>query len=528
MRPKCEGEYNMKNKKIKQSILSYLLFFITIVFVSNSYGVSEETDRIIKTESNLLKQYSEPPVIVEAAPDPDSINSDTSSTTGPKVDIMLVLDNSGSMKKNDPKFITRDVVTELLNNTGEGFRLGMVIFDQDARLVERLADMNSKADAARFLESLRKINYKGLFTNSPAGVERAIYELKTYGRKKARKVLILLTDGIIDTGSKERDIEGEAWLKNNLTRESKELGIKIFGIAFTDKADVRMLQILASKTDGEYFRAYNAEEIPDIFKKIKKIISKSQIKAKEAQLGRQTLSSVPKKQKAVEPDNSSLIEKQAAPIQKQVKSRKEKIGLKPELTIKKLSTIETEKKKNLTKSREADKSFKQQLSGISINCYIIIMLCIILAVLVIIYRRQKKEITPDDSKPKNVTGIPEYHPVFQAELIDVDHIITKESVSLVLNKQTVTIGRDSSNDIVIPREFISSLHATIEYKNGYYYLEDHRSTNGTSLNKRKIQENKPARLKSGDTIHFANYEFRLLLHDQAPYGETVMLQKDDI
>jgi len=510
----------MKSKKIKQSILSYLILFTTIVFAVNSYGVSEDTDRIIKTESNLLKKYSETPVVIEAEPDHNPINPDSSST-GPKIDIIVALDNSGSMKKNDPKFITRDVVTELLNNTSEEIRLGMVIFDQDARVVEQLANMNNKAAAARFLKSLRNINYKGLFTNTPAGVERAIYELKIHGRKEAQKVLILLTDGIIDTGSKERDIEGEAWLKNNLTQESKESGIKIFGIAFTDKADVRMLQILASRTNGEYFRAYNAEEIPDIFKKINKIISKPQVKVKEAQLGTQQLSPLPNKHKAVEPDNSSLIEKQITP-------KKEKVEPKPELIVKKDSIIKTENKKSLTKARETDKSFKQRFSIIPINYYIIIILFIILAILIVIYKRQKKEIAPDDSKKIQVDGVPEYHPVFQAELIDVDHIITKESVSLILNKQSVSIGRDSSNDIVIPREFISSLHATIEYKNGYYYLEDHRSTNGTRLNKRKIQENTPARLKSGDTIHFANYEFRLLLHDQAPYGETVMLQRDDI
>ena len=509
----------MKSKKIKQSILSYLILFVAIVFAANSYGFSENTDRIIKTKSNLLKKYSETPVMIEVEPDHNSINMDTSST-GPKVDIIVALDNSGSMKKNDPKFITRDVVTELLNNTGEEFRLGMVIFDQDARVVEQLANMNNKAAAARFLKSLRNINYKGLFTNTPAGVERSIYELKTYGRKEAQKVLILLTDGIIDTGSKERDIEGEVWLKNNLTQESKESGIKIFGIAFTDKADVRMLQILASRTDGEYFRAYNAEEIPDIFKKINEIISKPQVKAKEAQLSTQKLSPLLNKHNAVEPDNSSLIQKQITP--------KKKLEPKPELTVKKDSIIKAENKKSLTKARETDKSFKQRFSIIPINYYIIIILFIILAILMVIYKRQKKEIVPNASKKIQVDGGPEYHPVFQAELIDVNHIISKESVSLVLSKQSVSIGRDSSNDIVIPKEFISSLHATIEYKNGYYYLEDHRSTNGTCLNKRKIQENTPARLKSGDTIHFANYEFRLLLHDQAPYGETVMLQRDDI
>ena len=91
----------------------------------------------------------------------------------------------------------------------------------------------------------------------------------------------------------------------------------------------------------------------------------------------------------------------------------------------------------------------------------------------------------------------------------------------------MSIGRDSSNDIVIPKESVSSLHATIEHKNGYFYLEDHRSTNRTRLNFNEIKENEPARLKSGDKIHIAVYEFRFLLHDQAPFGETVLLKRDE-
>ena len=79
---------------------------------------------------------------------------------------------------------------------------------------------------------------------------------------------------------------------------------------------------------------------------------------------------------------------------------------------------------------------------------------------------------------------------------------------------------------MIPKDSISSLHATIDYKNGYYYLEDLRSTNGTRLNDKPLDENISVRLKSGDKIHFAIYEFRFLMHDLAPYGETVMIKKD--
>ena len=124
--------------------------------------------------------------------------------------------------------------------------------------------------------------------------------------------------------------------------------------------------------------------------------------------------------------------------------------------------------------------------------------------------------------------LPPDHPIFKAELIDAENIVSKDSLSLSLSKESITIGRDSSNDIVIDKESVSSLHATIEYKHGHFYLEDHRSTNGTTLNGKEIKENEPVRLKSGDKIHFAVYEFRFLLHDKAPFGETIMLTKDQL
>ena len=144
-------------------------------------------------------------------------------------------------------------------------------------------------------------------------------------------------------------------------------------------------------------------------------------------------------------------------------------------------------------------------------------------------RRRKKPIMikPDtqvDMRPAE-NGRRE-QPMEPAELIDTENVISSESITLSLDRKSVSVGRDPSNDIVIPKESISSLHATIDYQGGYYYLEDHRSTNGTRLNDKPVKENNPVRLKSGDKIHFAIYEFRFLMHDLAPYGETVMIKKD--
>lgn len=405
---------------------------------------------------------------------------DSNSMTLP-VDIVFVLDNSGSMIKNDPRFITRQVVTDFVNTPTEGWRLGMVIFDQKASLVEPLMAMDDPESASAFIKGLAKLDYRGRFTDTPAGVERALYELKENGREGAQKVLVLLTDGIVDTGNKAQDLQKSEWLKEDLLQESKAAGIRIFGIAFTDDADFRLIQIMASRTDGAYFRAYTAEDIPAVFEKITEAVA----------------------QMTAEPDTSIPAE---TPPQD------------PELQQSMHGAISPDLQEPMRENRYP---LPLVLAGI----VVVVLILVFLAA----FRRKKIDrIAPVEIKDKVADELPPDHPVFKAELIDVDHVISDESVSLMFNKLLMSIGRDPGNDVVIPKDSISSLHATIEYKNGYFYLEDHRSTNGTRLNNKELKENQPARLKSGDKIHFAVYEFRFLMRDQAPFGATVLLEADDI
>ena len=118
------------------------------------------------------------------------------------------------------------------------------------------------------MQSLDKIGYNGRFTNSAAGIERAIYELKTSGRAEALRCLIFLTDGIVDTGDKRKDAELTQWLKSDLTAECRDLGIRIFGVAFTENADYALIQALSQRTGGSYYRAHSPEDIADVLNQI--------------------------------------------------------------------------------------------------------------------------------------------------------------------------------------------------------------------------------------------------------------------
>lgn len=74
-------------------------------------------------------------------------------------------------------------------------------------------------------------------------------------------------------------------------------------------------------------------------------------------------------------------------------------------------------------------------------------------------------------------------------------------------KKICKIGKARSEDIHLTSRFISRHHATIEEKDGEYYLTDDKSTNGTLLNGTKLDSNVPMKISVGDSIQFADMKF---------------------
>ena len=182
-------------------------------------------------------------------------------------DLALVFDNSGSMKGNDPGFLARDAAQQFVAGLGDDFRVAIIIFDQSVRLAVPLTPLDG---AARddVVASLDRVNYRGQYTQTAAALERALYELKTNARDGARRSVVVLTDGIVDTNDKARDLESIRWMRGDLAAEAADQGIRVYGIAFTDNADVMTIQSLAKRTDAEYFRAAGPEDVAGAFARV--------------------------------------------------------------------------------------------------------------------------------------------------------------------------------------------------------------------------------------------------------------------
>lgn len=422
-------------------------------------------------------------------------------------DIMIVIDNSGSMKKNDPDFLTQEVVANFLGDLGDDTRLGMVIFDREARLVEPLGDRSGQLARATFLKSLEKVDYTGQLSDTPVAVERAVYSLKRNARPDAQKVIVLLTDGIVDTGDKLRDIEKEKWLKEALTDESRQAGIRIFGIAFTEAADFSLIQTLAIRTNGEYYRAFSVEDIHQTFNALQK-----------------SLTSAPRAPAEDAEDQPKTKAASAQPIE--TAEPKISIDQAPEPSFQ-TAPVSTPSPTAESPQPAAivEKPFLQNktfLIPFAVSLVIIILLGIIL-VMLISNRRTAGQ--PSKSPLSGPVHHGKLSLIPRAELVDVKNITDRQTIPL--SGRITRVGRDSNNDIAISQNTVSSLHATIEYRDGFFYLEDQRSKNKTRLNGIPVAPNAPKKLKNGDEIMFNVYKFIFLLPDQIPAGETVMDFRED-
>jgi predicted component of type VI protein secretion system len=84
---------------------------------------------------------------------------------------------------------------------------------------------------------------------------------------------------------------------------------------------------------------------------------------------------------------------------------------------------------------------------------------------------------------------------------------TGEQKNYVLDAAT-TIGRDPACEIHIPDNQISRRHAIIERTSGGYFIRDLGSTNGTFVNRQRIED--PVPLRFGDAITIGDHRLLIL------------------
>ena len=81
---------------------------------------------------------------------------------------------------------------------------------------------------------------------------------------------------------------------------------------------------------------------------------------------------------------------------------------------------------------------------------------------------------------------------------------------VALPRSLLSIGRDPSNDLVLPDAMVSRRHAVIEFRSSQYFLRDCNSSNGSLVNGDRVSERG---LRDGDLVAIGTA--RLLFREEA-------------
>ncbi len=454
-------------------------------------------------------------------------------------DIIVLLDNSGSMRQNDPAFLLKGAVNKFFAGLPADTRAGVVIFDQKVIYPVPIAAIDAAVRSA-VKDSLAKVDYRGQYTNIPAAMERAIYELKTGGRKDAAKVVVFMTDGIIDTGNPAVDAEKAKWLREELAADAADSGIRIFGIAFTENADFFLIQSLAKRTNGEYFRALKPEDLDGVFAKVQDKLNSASASAAVAPVTTTTTPAAPVAPAAsaavpatnaadclaaMPADDRAAIEEMAkaadtTPEQLCIEMKNTPAG-QPVVTPAPSPAVAPVIAPTIAPEPAASDS-KMGVALVGGSALILLVAAGAL-VLILAKRRKGASAAAAVNRPAAATVVSTPPRVPEAFIKDINGL-TKEP-AMQITAKPMMIGRMAGNDqdhldyFVVEQPTIGRRHALIRYRDFCFWISDQGSVNGTFLNGERIEGER--QLKHGDRVRFHKFEFEFSMPEMDHAGHTI-------
>lgn len=182
-------------------------------------------------------------------------------------DVRVIIDISGSMKKNDPNNLRVPALRLLTELIPEGQTAGVWTFGQYVNMLVKHGEVD-KSWKNKAYKAANEINSRGMFTNIESVLEKSTWDWK-HPDDTANRSIIFLTDGVVDVskGRQESKASRQRVLNKTLTR-LKQAGAQIHTIALSDDADKPFLRQLSSATGGWFETIKDASQLERIFFKM--------------------------------------------------------------------------------------------------------------------------------------------------------------------------------------------------------------------------------------------------------------------
>ncbi len=173
-------------------------------------------------------------------------DDESSNMTG--IDVVFVIDSSGSMSSNDSKKLRLSAAKAFVDKLGENDRGAVIDFDSSASLYQSFT-----SDHDALYTAINKINSSG-GTNLSKGMSLAISQFtsSSYTREDAYKYIIFLTDG-------------DGSYSTSYTTQAAQNNIVVYTIGLGSGVKTSTLTAIAEGTGGKYYFASTASTLSDIY-----------------------------------------------------------------------------------------------------------------------------------------------------------------------------------------------------------------------------------------------------------------------
>lgn len=184
-----------------------------------------------------------------------------------RFNVVVVLDASGSMKNTDPNGLRYEAISQFFGLLAEqGNALGGVVFHTELAAEETLTEITDQSGKDTVMDMLKSIPSNGGWTNTGAGLARAVEMIKQDGAADLPSVILFLSDGNTAMASKE-ETQASLDQKAEALQAAREQGIQIYSVCLNANkgADVSEMQQLADATGGVFREVTKAEDLQDVF-----------------------------------------------------------------------------------------------------------------------------------------------------------------------------------------------------------------------------------------------------------------------
>ncbi|WP_231507828.1 vWA domain-containing protein [Bacillus sp. UNC41MFS5] len=188
-----------------------------------------------------------------------------------RIEGMLVVDVSNSMKSSDPKNISNEAMKMFIDMASfNGDKIGAIAYADAVMREKALVKIRSnqdKKDLKDFIDSLEKYTYTDLST----GVKEAVNVLDSSHEQNYAPLIVLLADGNNELNPKKARTVKEA--NSDLEKAiaaAKAKGYPIYTIGLNANGTLNkdVLTDVANRTNGKFFEASSADQLPGILSEI--------------------------------------------------------------------------------------------------------------------------------------------------------------------------------------------------------------------------------------------------------------------